>query len=147
MISVLLVDDHAFVLKSLTYLIHTTDDIQVGATASSGVEAVSQASSQCPNVAVIDISMPLMNGIEAARQILLLFPLTRVMMISMFDTSEYIHRALDIGALGYTLKDQASQDLLSCICALSTGNNFFSQRIRGIAETYLHQRGNDSSAV
>ena len=147
MISVLLVDDHAFVLKSLKYLIHTTDDIQVGATATNGVEAVSQASSQCPNVVVMDITMPLMNGIEAARQILVLCPHTRVVMLSMSDTAEYIHRALDVGALGYVLKDQASEDLLSCIRALSAGTHFFSQRIRGLAEKYLHQKGNDRGVV
>ena len=141
MISVLLVDDHAFVLKSLTYLIHTTDDIQVGATASNGVDAISQASSQCPNVVVMDIAMPLMNGLEAARQILILCPLTRVMMISMFDTPEYIHQALDVGALGYVLKDEAMEDLVGGIRALSSGTRFFSQRITGIAENYLNQKG------
>ena len=147
MINVLLVDDHAFVLKSLKYLIHTTDDIQVGATAANGVEAVSQASLHCPNVAVLDISMPLMNGIEAARQILVLCPLTRVMMISTFDTPEYIHQALDVGALGYVLKDEASNDLLSCIRALSSGTHFFSQRISGMAENYLRQKGSDNRVV
>lgn len=105
MISVLLVDDHAHVRKSLKYLLEGTDDIQVVATASNGVAAVNQASSQCPHVVVMDISMPFMSGIEAARQILALCPLTCVMMISMFDTPEYIHRALDVGALGYVLKD------------------------------------------
>jgi len=147
MISVLLVDDHAFVLRSLKYLIATTDDIQVGATASNGVEAVSQASLQCPNVVVIDIAMPLMNGIEAARKILFLCPLTRVMMISMFDTPEYIHQALDVGALGYVLKDEAINDLLSGIRALSRGTHFFSQKISGIAEKYLHLKGTDGRVV
>jgi DNA-binding NarL/FixJ family response regulator len=147
MISVLLVDDHAYVLKALLYLLEATEDIQVVATASSGLEAVTHAGSDCPHVLVIDVSMPLMNGIEATRQILLLCPLTRVMMLSIFDTPEYIHRALDVGALGYVLKDEASKDLLTGIRALSTGSHFFSQQIAGIAEMYLHQKGNDGSAV
>ena len=145
MISVLLVDDHAHVRKSLKYLLEGTDDIQVVATASNGVEAVNQASSQCPNVVVMDISMPFMSGIEAARQILALCPLTYVMMISIFDTPQNIHRALDVGAIGYVLKDQASNDLLAGIRALSRGIHFFSQRITGMAEKYLHQKGNDGS--
>ena len=140
MISVLLVDDHAYILKSLKYLLEATDDIQVVATASNGVEAVAQASSQYPNVVIMDISMPLMNGIEAARQILLCCPLTYVMILSMHDTSEYIHHALDAGAFGYVLKDKVSKDLLTGIRALSGGTHFFSQRIVGIAEKYLHEK-------
>ena len=144
MISVLLVDDHIHVLTGLKYLLETTDDIQVMATASNGVEAVTQASLQCSNVVVIDISMPLMNGIEATRQILLRCPLTRIMMLSMFDTQEYIHRALDVGALGYVLKDKVGNDLSAGIRALSRGSRYFSQRITGIAKKYLDQKGNDS---
>src|ERR1044071_9374179 len=140
MISVLLVDDYAAILKSLEYLIDTTDDIQVGATASNGVDAITQASSHCPNVLVIDIAMPFMNGVEAARQILAVCPLTRVMMITMHDTPEYIHRALDMDALGYVLKDQADKDLLPGIRALSRGTHFFSQQIAGVAAKYFQQK-------
>ncbi len=146
MISVLLVDDQAYVLKILRYLLETTDDIQVVATASNGVEAITRASSNCPDVVVMDVSMPLMNGIEAARQILLLCPRTRVLMLSIFETQEYIHRALDVGALGYILKDNASIDLLTGIRALFKGNLFFSKQIAGIAKKYLHGKGNDSWA-
>lgn len=147
MISVLLVDDHAHVRDILLYLLEENDDIQVVATASNGVEAVTQARSNCPDVVVMDVSLPLMNGIEATRQILLLCPLTRIMMISMFDTQEYIHRALDVGALGYVLKDKASKDLLTCIRTLSNGDRFFSQRIAGIAEKYLDEKSSGSWGV
>ena len=140
MISVLLVDDHAYVRKALTYLLEATDDIQIMATASNGLEAVTQAYSQCPHVVVIDVSMPVLNGIEATRQILLRCHRTRVMMLSMFDTQGHIHRALDVGALGYVLKDEVSNDLLAGIRSLSRGTRFFSQRIVGIAEKYLHQK-------
>ena len=98
MISVLLVDDQANVLNILLYLLEAADDIQVLATASSGREAITQVSSYCPDVVVMDVSMPVLNGIEAARQILLLCPLARVLMLSILDTQEYIHRALDVGA-------------------------------------------------
>ena len=145
MISVLLVDDHAHVRNLLLYLLEDAADIQVVATASNGVEAVTQARSNCPDVVVMDVSMPIMNGIEATRQILFLCPYTCVMMLSMIDTQAHIHRSLEVGALGYVLKDEASNDLLVGIRALSRGNHFFSQKIAGIAEKYLHQKGNDGS--
>ena len=147
MISLLVVDDHAYILKSLKYLLESADDIDVMATASNGVEAVTRASSQRPNVVVMDVSMPLMNGIEATRQILLLCPLTHVMILSMYDTTEYIHRALDVGALGYVLKDKVSKDLIAGIRSLSRGTHYFSQRITGIAEKYLHEKGSDGSVI
>jgi DNA-binding NarL/FixJ family response regulator len=139
MISVLLVDDHADVRKSLKYLLETAGDMQVVGTASNGVEAVTLASSNCPDVIVMDISMPVMDGIEATRQILLHCQLTRVMMLSIFDSSEYIQRALDAGAFGYVLKDKLSKDLLPGIRAVATGKHFFSEQIAGNAEKYLDQ--------
>ena len=146
MITVLLVDDHAFIRKSLRNLLETTDDIQVMDTASNGVEAVSRASSHCPDVAVIDISMPLMDGIEAARQIRVHCPLTRVMMLSMFDSPEYVQRALQVGALGYVLKDTMSEDLLPAIRALFKGQQYFSQKIAEVAEKYISEKDKDSWA-
>jgi DNA-binding NarL/FixJ family response regulator len=139
MISVLLVDDHADVRKSLKYLLETAGDMQVVGTASNGVEAVTLASSNCPDVIVMDISMPVMDGIEATRQIHLHCRLTRVMMLSIFDSSEYLQRALDAGAFGYVLKDKLSKDLLPGIRAVSTGKRFFSEQIAGNAGKYLDQ--------
>lgn len=144
MITVLLVDDHAYVRKGLRYLLEATNDIQVLATASNGVEAVAQASLHCPDVAVIDISMPLMDGIEATRQIRVRCPLTRVVMLSIFDHPEYVQRALEVGALGFVLKDTIGDDLLAAIHTLSMGRRYFSQKIAEIAEKYMNQRGNDS---
>ena len=143
MINVLLVDDHASIRKSLRYLLETTDDIKVMATASNGIEAVAQVSSHCPDVAVIDISMPLMDGMEATRQIRERCPLTRAMMLSMFDSPEYVHRALEVGALGFVLKDTVGEDLLAAIRALFKGSRYFSQKIAGIAEKFMNQKGND----
>jgi DNA-binding NarL/FixJ family response regulator len=144
MITVLLVDDHAAILKSLQYLLEATEDIQVLATASNGIEAVAWASSHCPDVAVMDISMPLMDGMEATRQICQCCPLTRVMMLSMFDSPEYIQRALEVGALGYVLKDTVGDDLLIAVRLLSTGRQYFSQKIADIAERLMSHKGNDT---
>src|SRR6185503_11307266 len=104
---------------------------------------MTQATSNCPDIVVMDFSMPGMNGIEAARQILLLCPLARVLMLSILDTQEYIHRALDVGALGYILKEKASKELLTGIRTLFGGKHFFSQNITGIAEKYLHEKGKE----
>jgi DNA-binding NarL/FixJ family response regulator len=147
MISVLLVDDHISILKSLQYLLELVDDIRVIATATNGADGITRAVSQSPNVVVMDISMPLMNGIEAARQIRLLCPLTQIIMLSMFNTPEYIHHALDVGAAGYILKECISLDLLAGIRALSQGSQFFTHSISGIAEKYLEELGNKDSAI
>lgn len=146
MITVLLVDDHASFRKSLTYMLEATNDIRVVATASNGVEAVAQASVYCPDVAVIDISMPVMDGIEATRQIHGRCRFTRVMMLSIFDNPEYVQRAVEVGAVGFVLKDAIGKDLLAAIRALHTGKRYFSQKIAEIAEKYMKQTGRDTRA-
>jgi len=144
MITVLLVDDHAFVRSSLCSLLDAAGDIQVVAMASDGVEAVAQASLYCQDVAVIDISMPRMDGIEATKQICTICHHIRIMTLSMFDNPEYVQRSLRVGAFGYMLKDDAHKDLLTAVRAIHQGNRYFSEKIAGIAEHYIHQSGNDS---
>ena len=146
MITVLLVDDHVSFRKSLKYMLEATEDIQVVATASNGVEAVVQAGLQCPEVAVLDISMPVMDGIEAARQIRERCRFTRVLMLSIFDYPEYVQRAVEVGAVGFVLKDTIGKDLLAAIRALHMGKRYFSQNIAAIAEKFINQRGKDSWA-
>ena len=146
MITVLLVDDHASFRKSLKYMLEATEDLHVVATASNGVEAVTLASLQCPEVAVIDISMPVMDGIEAARQIRERCRFTRVLMLSIFDYPEYVQRAVEVGAVGFVLKDTIGKDLLAAIHALHMGKHYFSQKVAAIAEKYINQRGEDSWA-
>ena len=140
MISVLLVDDHASIRQTLQYFIEKSSDIEVMATASNGVEAVAQASSGCPDIIVMDISMPEMDGIEATRQILVLCPTTRVLMLSTYDKPDYIRSALEVGAKGYVLKDNAGNDLVAGIRTLSGGKHYFSQKIAEIAEKYLPEK-------
>ena len=144
MITVLLANDHASVRKSLRYLLETTDDIQVIATASTGAEAIAKASFYYPDVAILDLSMPLMDGIKATREIRVRCPLTRIMMLSIYDNAEYVHRALEVGALGYVLKDMIGDDLLAAVRALHSGGRYFSQKIAEIAQKYMNQTGNDS---
>jgi two-component system nitrate/nitrite response regulator NarL len=146
MIAVLLVDDHISFSKSLRYMLEATEDIQVVATAPNGVEAVVQARTHCPDVVVMDISMPVMDGIEATRQIREICRHTRVMMLSILDNPEYIQRALEVGATGFVLKDAIGKDLLAAIRALATGRRYFSQKIAEIAEKYMTRHDKDSWA-
>lgn len=127
-------------------MLEATEDIQVVATASNGVEALAEARKHCPDVAVLDIAMPHMDGMETARQIREICRHTRVMMLSILDNPEYVQRALDVGALGFVLKDMIGKDLMAAIQALARGKAYFSQKIAEIAHAYLRQKGDDSWA-
>lgn len=129
MITVLLVDDHAMVRDGLRYILEAAGDIQIIALASNGEEAVAQAITDCPNVAVIDISMPVMDGIEAARQILESCPDTRIVTLSMYHTEEHVRRALRAGAYGYVLKDAAGSELVEAVRSLHAGKRYFSPQV------------------
>jgi DNA-binding NarL/FixJ family response regulator len=137
MIKIFIADDHDLLRKSLCVFLEQTKDIQVVAKTANGEEAVTQASLYLPDVAIIDISMPVMDGIEVTRQIHQYCPSTRVLILSFSDSSENVWRALEAGALGYVLKDALVIDLLPAIRAVAEGNHFFSHRISGIAHRYL----------
>jgi DNA-binding NarL/FixJ family response regulator len=136
-ISVLVVDDNGPIRKSLRDLLEKVDDIELVATAKNGIEAVEKARSLRPDVAVMDISMPLMDGIEATEHIRECCTLTRVIILSGFKDPEYMRRALEVGAKGYVLKDEAGTDLLEGIRAIYLGKHYFSPQIAEIAERYL----------
>jgi DNA-binding NarL/FixJ family response regulator len=134
MIKVLLADDHRMVRDGLRYLLEAPGDIQIAATASNGQEAVEHAIANCPDVAVIDVSMPIMDGIEATRYISKHCPHTQVVMLSMHDTPEYVHRALKAGAAGYVLKDAAGSELVEAVRRLYHGDHYYSPRIAEIVK-------------
>ena len=103
--------------------------MQVVALASDGKETVTQALLHCPDVAVIDVLMPYMNGIQAAEQIRVLCPQTRILMVSAYDFPHFVQRSLHAGASGYVLKQEVSRDLVPAIHSLHEGNRFFSRQI------------------
>ena len=127
MIKVLLVDDHTVLRDGLRFLLEAEGDIQIIGTAANGQEAVEQATLDCPDVVMMDISMPVMNGIEATKQICAICENTKVVILSMYHTNDYIQRALDAGAAGYLLKDSAGAELVTAIRALHSGKPYFSQ--------------------
>lgn len=141
MITVLLADDHTLVRDALCYLLEAQGDIKIVATAADGQEAVEQAQKLCPDVAVLDISMPGMDGIEAARRICSLCSGTRIVMLTIYHTSEHVQHAVQAGASGFVLKDAAGQELVTAVRTLHEGGRYFSSKISDIDEKYRKQKG------
>lgn len=137
MITVLLADDHTLVRDALCYLLEAQGDIKIIATAANGEEAVELAMRLCPDVAVLDISMPRMDGIEAAKRICGHCSGTRIVMLTIYHTVEHVQHALQAGASGFVLKDAAGQELVTAVRALYSGDSYFSPRIDGIDDLDL----------
>ena len=136
MISVLIADDHAMIRDVLRRLLERAGDIEVIATALNGQEAVERAISYRPNVAVMDISMPLLNGIEATKKIFAECPKTGVLMLSGHHSPHYIQRCLQAGALGYVIKDTVVGDLVMAVQSIYLGKRFFSKQIAEVAKHF-----------
>jgi DNA-binding NarL/FixJ family response regulator len=135
MITVLLADDHIMVRDGLRYILEAAGDIQIIALASNGKEAVAQAVEHCPDVVVMDVSMPVMDGIEATKHIVELCPQTHIVTLSMYHTEEYVQRALAAGALGYVLKDGAGNELVEAVRSLYAGKRYLSPQIANYDST------------
>lgn len=129
MITVLLADDHTVLLDGLRYLLEAQKDILIVGTASNGQEAVDRALLYCPDVVIMDISMPVMNGIEATKHICKMCENTKVAILSMHHTTEYMQRALEAGATGYLLKDSAGMELVTAIRELHSGKRYLSRQV------------------
>ena len=134
MITILLVDDHSYIRKGIRYLLESLKDIEVVATATNGIEAVAKARLHQPDIAIIDISMPLMNGIEATRQIRESCPTTRILTLSIYDDPLYVKNAVQAGASGYVLKEGLPDELLEAIQSLHNGKPYFSRKIARLVE-------------
>jgi DNA-binding NarL/FixJ family response regulator len=128
-ISVLLVDDHNIVRQGLRALLIAEGDITIVAEAQTGREAVQLASKLHPEVVVMDLAMPLLNGWEATRQILKAVPTTRVVVLSTYGDDEHIQQAIAAGAAAYLLKQTAAADLVKAIREVKKGNAYFSPAI------------------
>jgi DNA-binding NarL/FixJ family response regulator len=125
-IAVLLVDDHAVVRQGLRALIEAEGDMIVVAEAENGRQAVAQTKKRLPDVAVMDVAMPGMNGLEATRQIVRNVPSAKVLVLTSYGDDDYVAQLLAAGATGYLVKQTAATDLLRAIREVHLGNTFFS---------------------
>jgi DNA-binding NarL/FixJ family response regulator len=148
MITVILADDHAVLRDGLRFLLEAAGDIEILSMAANGQEAVEQATLHCPDVIVMDISMPVMSGIEATKRICKICEHTKIAILSMHHTTEYIQRALEAGALGYLLKDSAGAELVTAIRALYDGKRYLSQKVAGtITDEMWQPKKNDMNGL
>jgi DNA-binding NarL/FixJ family response regulator len=139
-IRILLADDHTVMRGGLRLLLERQPNLTVVGEAADGREAVELAAAENPNVVVMDIAMPHLNGVEATRQIVGRSPDTAVVILSMHSDESYVIRSLKAGARAYLLKDSAEADLIAAIHAITEGKSFFSPAVRQILkEDYVHQ--------
>jgi two-component system response regulator NreC len=139
-IRILLADDHNLLRDGLRLLLERQSDFVVVAEASDGREALRLAEEHRPDVAVMDIAMPVLNGIEATRQIVERCTATAVIMLSMHHDESYIARALNAGARGYLLKDSLKAELISAVKSVSQGYSYFSLKVRTmLQEDYFRE--------
>ena len=142
-IRVLIVDDHAVVRSGLAQFLETTDDIELVATAANGIEALARVEEFGPDVVLMDLSMPEMNGIEATREIVQHHPSSRVLVLTSFSDQTRILDALEAGADGYLLKHADPDDIAEAIRTVNTGGSPLDPKA---ARTLLESRRADRSA-
>ena len=139
-ITVLLADDHRILREGIRSLLEKEPDIEVVAEASDGGEAVAKAQQLSPDLVLMDITMPGMNGLEATRQIKALKPGVKVLILTMHESNQYISQFLRSGASGYVLKDTAAQELVGAIRAVNQGDAFLYPSIaRMLLEEYIQK--------
>jgi len=143
--TVLLADDHAVVRDGLRAVLEGSQDMHVVGVAGNGREAVSETQRLHPDVVIMDIAMPELDGVEATRRIAEKCPDTRVLILSMYLSAEHIHRALQAGAQGYVLKESAGDEVVEAIRALRAGKRYLSHRItETMIDDYLREGTNVS---
>jgi DNA-binding NarL/FixJ family response regulator len=144
---ILLADDHEVVRAGLRALLEEQSGWEVVAEAGDGRDAVEKASKLKPDVVVIDIAMPSLNGLEAVRQIVKAVPNTKVLVLTMYDSDPLIQQVLQAGARGYLLKSDAGRDLVSAIDALRRNKTFFTPKVsQMVLEGYLDKSPREKEA-
>ena len=139
-IRIMLADDHTILRKGLRLLLEREPDFEIVAEAANGREAVEAAAHSPVDVVLMDIAMPLLNGIEATKRISAEYSKTAVVILSVHSDESYILRALKAGARGYLLKDSAETDLIGAVRAVAAGKAYFSPAVsRVLADDYVRQ--------
>lgn len=148
LISVLLADDHAVVRDGVRYLLEMQPGIRVVGSFGDGKQAVAFAETNDFDVAVIDVGMPGLNGIEAARQIHDACPTAHILMLSMHSSPEHIYQAFEAGATGYLLKESAGSEVIDAVRAVHAGRRFLSRKIAGSnLDHYIRERRRKGSPL
>jgi DNA-binding NarL/FixJ family response regulator len=146
MVRILLADDHAVVRRGLRALLEARQDFEVCAEASNGREAVALALHHKPDVAVLDISLPIVNGIEATRQIRKEAPGTEVMIFTLHDRESEIRDVLHAGARGYVLKSEADEQIVRAVEALARHHAYFSDHVsETLLDNFVEQAGSGNA--
>jgi DNA-binding NarL/FixJ family response regulator len=139
-IKVFVADDHAVVREGLRMLLEAHRDIEVVGEASDGRQTIQKVKALCPDVVLIDIAMPEMNGIEATAHILKECSSAHVIILSMYSTTEYIFQAIKAGATGYLLKESAGREVIDAIRTVHRGRRYLSEQISDImVDDYFHK--------
>jgi len=128
-VRIVIADDHEIVRRGLRSLLEAVAGWEVVAEAASGREALEKVQELHPNLAILDVGMPVMNGLEATRNIVKASPQTQVLILTMHETEQMVRDVLDAGARGYVLKSDAGRDLVSAVEALLQHRTFFSPRV------------------
>lgn len=140
-VRVLVADDHTIVRQGLVGILTASDEVEVVGEAADGAEAVEKATKLKPDVVVLDVSMPHLSGLEAARRIHEALPATRILVLTMHDDEEYVLKMVRAGASGYLLKDSAGSELIAGIRALKAGKVYFGPHAsRALAEACQSDR-------
>lgn len=144
-ITVLIADDHAVVRDGLSLLLSTQPDIRVVGQVADGREAVKEALRLQPDVVVMDLAMPHLNGADAASLIAEKCENTRVVMLSMYSTVEHVYRALQAGAMGYLRKESAGSEVVDAVRSVHAGRRYLSQKItESVVDDYIRKRAIES---
>jgi two-component system response regulator NreC len=147
-VRILLAEDHAILREGICSLLGSVPDLEVVGEAEDGLKALAQAKQLQPDLAIIDLSLPLMNGTEAIRQIKLRDPDTKVIVLTVHKSDEHVRAALHAGAEGYLLKDDTYQDLLTGIRSVVAGGTYLSPKICGkVVNGYLGQASSRGAGV
>jgi DNA-binding NarL/FixJ family response regulator len=140
-IGVFLTDDHAIVREGLRLILEAEGDIKVVGEAADGRKAVHEVRQHCPDVVIIDISMPELNGIEATRQIREACPSTQGVILSVYSTNEHVVRSLEAGARGFILKEAAGQDVVKAVRTVHAGRRYLCPGIsEKVVDDYIGRR-------
>lgn len=140
-IKILIADDHAIIRDGLEMILSTGTGLKVIGTASDGIEAYKVAGELKPDVIVMDIAMPNMNGIEATRRIIKENPSIKIIILSMHSTSEDIFRSLQAGAMSYLLKESAGTEVIEAVHAVMNGRRYLSRKVDDIViDSYIFER-------